>query len=239
MDEEQVIRNRIAVDERAFKRICKRCTEQPEGDDAAREREQVRRDFDAFALTLVRTQLVWNALRTETERYRAQRAAVLSSRAEAQATITRLRAQLARAQLEKQQKLAYDELAMQIRDSGLPPRAAQQGEIEQLEGEMEQLRREREGQRASWMAKREALERVVGELRRVRLWIADEKKQIEGDGVREGEEGEEGDRAITRGPSPTSTHVESTLEERDDKIKGAEGAEDAEDAVDAEKMDTT
>ena len=161
----------------------------------ARFREDVILDFAAFESSIARIQFLRSANTRERERYTAEKHKIEETANDVRDNLGSLRTQLDEAQKTLAVRQTYDVLAEKItRDDKLKvTRAEQHVNIEKLRSELEELERESGELKTAWSERREQLQTIVGEGRRLRRIIRDEKEpeaETEKDGDEDVEHGE-------------------------------------------------
>ncbi len=152
-------------------------------------------DFAGFESSIARIQFLRSANTRERERYTAEKHKIEHTANEVRDNLGSLRTQLDEAQKTLAVRKTYDVLAEKItRDDKLSvTRAEQHVNIEKLRSEIEELDRESVELKTAWGERREQLQTIVGEGRRLRRIIRDEKEpevETQNDGDEDAEHGE-------------------------------------------------
>ncbi|KAI5776677.1 hypothetical protein EDC01DRAFT_699061, partial [Geopyxis carbonaria] len=208
MTEEELIRSRLLLFEsRPFSRINKRIaslappapTSKPTPTAAAApaalplpSHAEIDLDFSHFTGVLTRLQLLLSTNTREVTRYSSKATTIATLCEKARTDLISLRDELAAAQVEKANRLVYDEIARDILATrALKPRDEQHENIARLEAEIEELERERGEYEATWVARRVQFAAIVGQLEMLWASIKEEKEEQERrEGMSEEPEGE-------------------------------------------------
>ncbi|RPA79385.1 hypothetical protein BJ508DRAFT_328458 [Ascobolus immersus RN42] len=150
-------------------------------------------DHDLFATSLLKIQIANDMNASEVERYEQEKVKIVQDEQIARDTIAKQRDELLAAQQEKENRLEYDAIAMEIFNSkSLKPRDEQAQAIARLNAEIEELEKERDSDIKLWETRRDHFSQITNLLDGMVDEIKREKEEQERrEGMDEEEEGEE------------------------------------------------
>lgn len=124
-----------------------------------------------------KSQLIPLAASSDSQSYNETLAAISQQQDATRSELSSLASDLAAAQSERANKMAYDSIAAQI--NALPSRSASLENIDRLEREMEELQQQSEVFKGTWSRRKDAFGKIVGQLEELGEEVREEKGEQE------------------------------------------------------------
>lgn len=188
---------------------------------SAKFREDVLLDFASLESSLVRIQLILDSNRRERERYAAEKARILATAQDVRESTVTLHSDLEEAKGLKEMRKGYDVMAKNIFDNKkLKAQDEAHTEIDGLDREIQDLQLQSADFDATWIARREQLDRMFGEndaMVRMIKGIKDEPEVEEADADAETEvEANDKDETMEDDDEPMKDEDESKTDGKDE-----------------------
>lgn len=242
--QDAVIKKRLEVDERPFKRLVK-CVihaSNNNGDAGLEEsRESLDTAFELYNHTLRRLELLLQANSREVRRYESEVQTVTLLHEEATREIARLKDELLLQKKAQDDRASYDAIAETIQKSAPKTRKSQKQIISKLEEEVTELELEKANYNAVWQTRKSGFDDIMQKLAILQHEISGEKADAE---LRDAADSDEEEGAVSnlggasRANSPPGDKGSEAVQATNQSSEGKVNSTDADEMIISREIET-